>query len=470
MRGLQSSEASPDVVIAILTIQSHDVYALIDPGSTLSYVTPYVAMEFGIEPEQLHEPLSVSTPVGESIVATGVYRDCVVMLHGRDTMEDLIELGMVYFDVIIGMDWLYSCFAKLVCPTRNVRFEFLNEPVIEWKRDDVVPKGRFISYLKVTKMINKGCIYHLVWVNDTNTEAPTLESVPVINEFSQVFPDELVGIPIDRGIDFGVDVMPGTQLISIPPYRMAPTELKELKEQLKDLLEKGFIRLSMLPWGAPVLFVRKNDGSLRMYIDYRHLNKVTIKNKYPLPRIDDLFDQLQGSRYFSKIDLRFGYHQLNIREQDIPKTAFTTIWALRISDSSEGAVVVQNRVESSLVVEVKEKQYDDSLLVQLKEGIHKHKTMFLSLEMDDATLRYQGQLCVPNIDGLRERIMTEVHTSRYSVQPGAMNMYHDLKEVYWWNDMKRNVEDFVARCPNCQQVKVEHQRPGLLAQNIEIPM
>ena len=105
---------------------------------------------------------------------------------------------------------------------------------------------------------------------------------------------------------------------------MAPAELKELKEQLKDLLDKGFIRPTISPWGAPVLFVKKKDGSLRMCIDYRKLNKVTIKNKYPVPRIDDLFDQLQGASHFSKIDLRSGYHQLRVRDSDIPKIAFRT--------------------------------------------------------------------------------------------------------------------------------------------------
>ena len=105
---------------------------------------------------------------------------------------------------------------------------------------------------------------------------------------------------------------------------MAPAELKKLKDQLKDLLDKGLIRPSVSPWGAPVLFMRKKDGSLRMCIDYRQLNKVTVKNRYPLPRIDDLFDQLQGASYFSKIDLRSGYHQLRVRECDIPNTAFHT--------------------------------------------------------------------------------------------------------------------------------------------------
>ncbi|XP_070039522.1 uncharacterized protein [Nicotiana tomentosiformis] len=138
---------------------------------------------------------------------------------------------------------------------------------------------------------------------------------------------------------------------------------------------------------------------------------------------------------------------------------------IRLADTSEGGVVVQNRAESLLVVEDKERQYDDQLLVQLqlKEWIHKHKTMAFPLGTDDGTIRYQGRPCVPIVDGLRERIMTEAHTSRYSVHPRSTKMYLDLKEVYWWNGMKRNMADFVARCPNCQQVKAEHQRPGGLA-------
>lgn len=222
------------------------------------------------------------------------------------------------------MDWLHACYASLDCRTRAVKFLFPNEPVIEWSSSSAVPKGRFISYLKARKLVSKGCIYHLVRVHDSSVEIPLFQSVPIVREFPEVFSDDLPGIPPEREIDFGIDLIPDTRPISIPPYRMAPAELKELKEQLKDLLEKGFIRPSVSPWGAPVLFVRKKDGSLRMCIDYRQLNKVTITNKYPLPRIDDLFDQLQGATCFSKIDLRSGYHQLRVRECDIPKTAFRT--------------------------------------------------------------------------------------------------------------------------------------------------
>ncbi|KAL8108205.1 hypothetical protein AgCh_024593 [Apium graveolens] len=161
-------------------------------------------------------------------------------------------------------------------------------------------------------------------VADTSKEVPTLETISVVNEFPDVFPDDLPGLPPDREIEFVIDLAPGTEPVSKSPYQMAPVEMKELATQLQDLLEKGVIRPSVSPWGAPVLFVKKKDGSMRLCIDYRELNKLTIKNKYPLPRIDDLFDQLRGIVWFSKIDLRSGYHQLKINPEDIPKTAFKT--------------------------------------------------------------------------------------------------------------------------------------------------
>ena len=146
----------------------------------------------------------------------------------------------------------------------------------------------------------------------------------MVREFLDVFPEDLPGLPPEREVEFGIELVPEAQPVSKTPYRMAPTELAELKVQLQELLDKKYIRPSVSSWGAPVLFVKKKDGSLRLCIDYRELNKLTVKNKYPLPRIDDLFDQLQGATYFSKIDLRSGYHQLRVKKESIPLTAFRT--------------------------------------------------------------------------------------------------------------------------------------------------
>jgi hypothetical protein len=155
-----------------------------------------------------------------------------------------------------------------------------------------------------------------------------LEKIPVVCGYADVFPDELPGMPPDRNIELAIKLQSGTAPISKRPYRMPPAELAELKKQLQELLNKGFIRPSTSPWGCPALFVKKKDESLRLCIDYRPLNAVTIKNKYPLPRIDLLFDQLVRAKVFSKIDLRSGYHQIKIRASDIPKTAFSTRYGL----------------------------------------------------------------------------------------------------------------------------------------------
>jgi hypothetical protein len=161
----------------------------------------------------------------------------------------------------------------------------------------------------------------------TMIESP-VERIPMVCDYPDVFPDKLSGMPPDRDIEFAIELQPGTAPISKRPYRMPLTELAELKKQLKELLDKGFIRPSTSPWGCPALFVKKKDESLRMCVDYRPLNAVTIKNKYPLPRIDVLFDQLVGAKVFSKIDLRLGYHQIKIHASDIPKTAFSTRYGL----------------------------------------------------------------------------------------------------------------------------------------------
>lgn len=178
--------------------------------------------------------------------------------------------------------------------------------------------------VQAKRLLRQGCQAYLAHGVDNGKQAPAVDEIPVVNQFEDVFPEELPRLPPDREIEFTIDLAPGTAPISKAPYRMAPVEMKELATQLQELLDKGVIRPSVSPWGAPVLFVKKKDGSMRLCIDYRELNKMTIKNKYHLPRIDDLFDQLKGAAYFSKIDLRSGYHQLKIKPEDVSKTAFRT--------------------------------------------------------------------------------------------------------------------------------------------------
>ncbi|GJR16693.1 putative reverse transcriptase domain-containing protein [Tanacetum coccineum] len=211
---------------------------------------------------------------------------------------DLMPIELGTFEVIIGMDWLVKHDAVIACGEKVVRIPYGNKTL-------TVESDKGMSRLKKLK-------------------EKRLEDVHVICDFPEVFPDDLPGLPPPRQVEFQIDLVPGAAPVACAPYRLAPSEMRELSVQLQELLEKGFIRPRSSPWGAPVLFVKKKDGSFRMCIDYHELNKLTVKNRYPLPRIDDLFDQLQGSSMYSKIDLRSEYHQLCIKEEDILITAFRT--------------------------------------------------------------------------------------------------------------------------------------------------
>ncbi|GKF33843.1 putative reverse transcriptase domain-containing protein [Tanacetum coccineum] len=228
------------------------------------------------------------------------------------------------------MDWMAEHRAEVVCYEKYIRIPYGNDMlIIQGKRSGVKNESRLevISSIRTQKYIDHGCqVFLIQMMKEEKTKIPErrIEDVPVVRDFSKVFPEDLPGLPPTRQVEFHIELIPGAAPVARAPYRLAPAEMKELAEQLKELSDKGLIRPSSSPWGAPILFVKKKDGSIRMCIDYRELNKLTVKNHYPLPRIDDLFDQLQGSSIYSKIDLRSGYHQLRVREEDIPKTAFRT--------------------------------------------------------------------------------------------------------------------------------------------------
>jgi hypothetical protein len=245
-------------------------------------------------------------------------------------------------DVILGMDWMN--WHKVVLDISR-RVVVINSPMI----------GHTTLYLPFKDDADP---YAYVIVMSH------LEEILVVCEYPDIFPDELPGMPPDRDVEFVIELQPGTAPISKRPYRMILKELAELKNQLQELLDKGYIRPSSSPWGCPALFVKKKDGSLRLCVDYRPLNAVTIKNKYPLLRIDVVFDELAGAKVFSKIDLRSGYHQIKIRPCDIPKIAFSTCYGRVL-----GNVLRSHQCPSLLHVSHEQRIYDGA--EQIRSGLHR---------------------------------------------------------------------------------------------------
>ncbi|GJW54230.1 putative nucleotidyltransferase, ribonuclease H, partial [Tanacetum coccineum] len=311
-------------ITGALFIFGRAVFVLFDTGATHSVISTKFASCLTMTPVPLDHVLCISTPMKDSARITHVYRDLPLQFNDKIRSVNALPLDMCEFDIILGMDWLSAHHATIDCHSRRVIFGNIHTPEFIYHGSLPGQSMKIISALEARTLLSHGCEGFLANIHDTTSDVSSIHDQPIVSEFQDVFPEELPGIPPIRDVEFNIELIPGAEPISKAPYRMAPIELKELKDQLQELLERGFIRPSVSPWGAPVLFVKKKDGSMRLCIDYRELNKITIRNRYPLPRIDDLFDQLQGAKHFSKIDLRSGYHQLRVKEQDISKTAFRT--------------------------------------------------------------------------------------------------------------------------------------------------
>ncbi|GKV34371.1 hypothetical protein SLEP1_g42748 [Rubroshorea leprosula] len=316
--------AATDVITGTLPVNSDFAHVLFDSGASHSFIARFYALERALPVDTSDFELHVDTPLGGVMTTRDVCRTVDTYVDGRQLSARLFVLDISDFDIILGMDWLSEHFASIDCHRKWVIFNIPGEPEFSFQGSGSFAPPVVVSALQAQKYLVNGCQGFLVSVTDASSVTSRLEDIPVVREFPDVFPEDLPGLPPDREVEFAIDLVPGTGPVSKAPYRMAPAELKELKVQLEELLEKGFIRPSVSPWGAPMLFVKKKDGSMRLCIDYWELNKVTVKNRYPLPRIDDLFDQLKGAQVFSKIDLRSGYHQLKIKPDDVPKTAFRT--------------------------------------------------------------------------------------------------------------------------------------------------
>ncbi|GJS91129.1 putative reverse transcriptase domain-containing protein [Tanacetum coccineum] len=281
--GRVGTNPDSNIVTGTFLLNNRYTSILFDTGADRSFVSTAFSSQMDITPSTLDHYYDVELADGRIIGLNTILRGYTLNLLNHPFNINLMPVELGSFDAIIGMDWLAKYQAIIVCAEKIVLF---------------------LAHVTTNEVEDK-------------SEKKRLEDVPIVRDFPEVFPEDLPGLPPTRQVEFQIDLIPGAAPVARAPYRLAPSEMKELSEQLKELSDKGFIRPSSSPWGAPVLFVKKKDGSFRMCIDYRELNKLTVKNRYPLPRIDDLFDQLQGSSVYSKIDLRSGYHQLRI-----PKVQF----------------------------------------------------------------------------------------------------------------------------------------------------
>ncbi|XP_070005623.1 uncharacterized protein [Nicotiana sylvestris] len=475
--------ASDIVITGIASVCHRDASILFDPGSIYSYVLSYFARYLEMIRESLVSHVHVTTRVGDTIIVDHMYRWCVVTIGGLETRVDLLLLSMVDFDMILGVYWLSLCHDIMDYHSKIMTLAMSGSPRIEWRGSlDYVP-SKVISYQKAQRMVEKGCLSYLDFVRDVSANTPTINSVPVVREFLDMFRVDQSGMSPDRDIDFGIYLVSGTQYIYIPQYRMAPTELKELKQQLQELIDKGFISPSAALGCTDS--VCEEEGWY--YADVH---------------------RLLGARVFSKIDLKFGHHQLKIRDSDVLKTGLSSItvpltrltqksspfrWSdeckesfqklktalttasVLVLPSASGSYIVycdaswigigyvlmhQGRVldnqfvrlgvletsrflayvvsRSSLYDHIKECQYDDPHLLVLKETV-KHGDAKEVTIRDDVVLRMHGRICVPNMDELCELILENDHRSWYSIHLGTAKMYQYLRQHYWWRRMKKDI-------------------------------
>ncbi|GJZ25827.1 putative reverse transcriptase domain-containing protein [Tanacetum coccineum] len=272
-------------------------YAIKDPepkGLNVSFVDTRFSSMLDIDPVKIGASYEVELADGRVANTNTILKGCTLNLVNHVFEIDLMPIELGTFDVIIGMDLLVKHNVVIVYGEKVVRIPYENK-TLTVESDKGMSRLKVISCIKARKYIERGCYLFLAQVTKKKSKEKRLEDVPVIHDFPEVFPEELPGLPPPRQVEFRIDLVPGDAPVARVLYRLAPSEMRGLSVQLQELLEKGFIRPSSSPWGTPVLFVKNKDGSFRMCIDYCDLNKLTVKNRYPLTRIDNLFDQLQGS-------------------------------------------------------------------------------------------------------------------------------------------------------------------------------
>jgi hypothetical protein len=282
------------VVIGMFFVNDTSTVMLFDSRTLHSFISTAYVEKHNLPISLLRCQMIISSPGGD-MPARQLCPKVNLKIRGVDFVANLIVLESKGINIILGMDWLSKHKVLIDCAKKSIKLTTPDGKELEIVVEPVVTAKGVANHMKVNQL-----------------DASQGSEVPVVNEFSDVFPKELPDMPPDRDIEFVIELKPGTTLIYKTPFRMTTLELAKLKEHIKELIEKGFIRPSSSPWGAPMIFVLKKDGTQRLCVDYCAMNEVTIKNKYLLPRIDDMFDQLCGACVFSKINLRSGYLHLKV--------------------------------------------------------------------------------------------------------------------------------------------------------------
>ncbi|XP_058727417.1 uncharacterized protein LOC131598861 [Vicia villosa] len=299
----RKTQGNTNLFVVTCYVNNQPLFVLVDYGATHSFVSYHCVRRLGFEASPLPNPMIILSATEDVVEAREVCKECSITFNGRRFLIDLNCLPLKKIDVVLAMDWLLANSVYIGC----------KEKAIFIPAEETTPTEAIGQLLEgVINMVN-----YLFTQEKSFLLALTVDSIG-----PDVFPEDVTSLPPKREVEFSIDLVPGTAPVSISLYRMSPAELRELKSQLEDLLAKLFIRPSVSPWRAPVLLVKKKDGSMRLCIEYCHLNKVTIKNKYHLPRIDDLLDQLKVACVFSKIDLRSGYHQIWVKSSNVSKKTF----------------------------------------------------------------------------------------------------------------------------------------------------
>ncbi|GKB34037.1 putative reverse transcriptase domain-containing protein [Tanacetum coccineum] len=507
MLGAEEARQDPNLMTGMFTLNNHYAITLFNSGADYSFISTAFTPLLGIESSNLGFTYEIEIASGQLVEINKVIRGCEPEIEGHTFDIDIILLGSESFDVIVGMDWLSKHTAEIICHEKVVRIPLWNG--------------------KTLKVIGKRPEEKVRHLRSAKTMEQKKEDIVMVRNFLEVLPDDLLGLLPNREIKFCIKLIPGAILVVKSPYRLTPSEMEELSSQLKEVQDKGFIRPRSLPWGAPVLFVKKKDGSFKMCIDYKELNKLTIKNHHPLLRIDDLFDQLP---YLDKFVIVFiddiliysrtrEEHEIHLglvlellkKEKLYAKFSKCKFWLQEVQFL--GHVINRDmiHVDPSKIEAVKnweapktpsEGEEQDSAFQTLKDKLCNAPVLALPDRQKDfvvycdasgfglgcvlmqrgkrgldelierrsnGALYYMDRIWVPLKGDIRTLIMDEAHKSKYSVHPGADKMYYDLRDMYWWLGMKKDIAVYVSKCLTCLKVKAEYQRLSSLLQQPKIP-